>query len=87
MTILLELIYRDTCHHCHQARGYIQELMGSGKPGKIKLKEVSIDTEAGLKLAQKHDLYQLPGILVNGKLAIEGATTKQEIKEALEAVK
>ena len=60
---------------------------GQRQPGKIKLKEVSIDTEAGLKLAQKHDLYQLPGILVNGKLAIEGATTKQEIKEALEAVK
>lgn len=85
MAIKLELIYRDTCHHCHQARGYIQELMDIGKLGKITLKEINVDTDTGLKLAQKHELYQLPGIIVNGKLVIEGATTKQEIKEALEA--
>ncbi|HEY5562122.1 MAG TPA: thioredoxin family protein [Clostridiaceae bacterium] len=80
---VLTILITDWCPHCNRAIKWLKEI----KEEDSRFKEVEItiiDEEKQPELSEKFDYYYVPTYYVDGVKIHEGATSKDQLIEALE---
>lgn len=77
----VQLVKTENCSHCGQVKQVLEKL--APEFPEMKVREIPMATEEGMKLVQKHGIMASPGIIINGELAFQGGATEEQLRKAL----
>jgi len=73
------------CKPCERVKERLQRLRAEFP--ELRVSEVDIGSEEGTALAVRYRLAALPGVLVNGRMALVGDVAEQLLRRELEAAR
>jgi len=83
--INIQFVTVENCYHCAKAKEIFEEL----KPQypEMKIEEIDVTTPEGMELVSKYEIFQSPGIIINGELFSTGGLNKDKFIEKLDSLK
>lgn len=83
--INIKFVTVEDCYHCAKAQEIFEEL----KPQypEMEIEEIDATTEEGMALVAKYEIFQSPGIIINGELFSTGGLNKDKFIEKLASLK
>ena len=82
MPVNVEVFYSEMCPYCPAAIKLVHEV--NAKFSDIIVEEVNTSTSEGMAKTEKYQIFSVPTIVINGKVAFVGVPNKDELIEAVE---
>ena len=73
-------IYADNCEHCQQALSNIESAIIKCKDKTCNIYKFKYDSKEAITLAVKHNIDDLPGIIIGTKVFIKECTEEDILK-------
>jgi len=83
--INIQFITVEGCYHCAKAKKVFSDL--APQYPEMKIEEIDATTPEGMELVSKYEIFQSPGIVVNGELFSTGGLNKDKFIEKLDSLK
>jgi len=83
--INIQFVTVENCYHCAKAKEIFSDLAPTYP--EMKIEEIDATTEEGMELVSKYEIFQSPGIIINGELFSTGGLNKDKVIEKLESLK
>ncbi|MCH7730243.1 thioredoxin family protein [Patescibacteria group bacterium] len=84
-SIDVQLVKTEHCSHCGQVKDLLEKLAPEFPD--MKVQEISMIEEEGMKLVQKYGIMSSPGVIINGKLAFVGGASESQLRNKLNEYK
>lgn len=82
MPVKIEVFYTEMCPYCPAALELVRKV--SAKFSDIIVEEVNASTSEGMARADEYQIFSVPTIVINGKVAFVGVPDKEELVKAVE---
>lgn len=81
----VQLVKTENCSHCAQVKEILEKL--APEFPEMKIKEIPMITEEGMKLVQEHGIMASPGVIINGTLAFTGGVSEGQLRKKINEYK
>jgi len=83
--ISIQFVTVEGCYHCAKAKEVFEDL--KSQYPEMKIEEIDATTSQGMELVSKYEIFQSPGIIINGELFSTGGLNKDKFIEKLDSLK
>jgi len=83
--INIQFITVEGCYQCAKAKEIFEDLTPTYP--EMKIEEIDATTPKGMELVSEYEIFQSPGIIINGELFSTGGLNKDKFIEKLASLK
>jgi thiol-disulfide isomerase/thioredoxin len=83
-TVIIKFFFTEDCDHCAAVKVHINELKEEYGDA-LTVEMVDVFSSGGYKEFKGYGFIMTPGVVINEQIKMEGDTTKEELREAIES--